>query len=420
MASLLESCSAFSQRAHEIGLGAGLLAGLVSDGIDSFAKLGFSCNYVQGSTDEKPFLDMLTRSNANVAPGAGDCAAARRLYYEAHVLLSADARQRLERTEDDKPLRLHHSERETRLVVLEKKLAGMHLTGELEISNQLVDIFAQIASDGVLKYVGPEKCTRRSQEIECETKPVGYKFDAPNGKLSVTRVDETMTADTSDLLRLRFALQRRGLAMEVAFLLSYSVHEEWLETIFGLMMDPPLPNYSKVNEAQVLRADKELFVMISRHHRGGFKIDLTGRTFVLDAAWAAKVDSVRIQHMLMPMAAAGRQAPAGGVRPGPTPPNPTSKRQVKLTLLKAKHAARTGGGKGSDGPKGGGKGKGKTSMPAALAGGQSSIDGSPICYNFNLPHGCALPVDANNKCAKGLHVCCAFKCGKPHSFQKHT
>jgi hypothetical protein len=419
MANVLESASAFKQRASEVGMGIVMLAGLAQEGVDTFAKFGFSCNYLQGASDEAPFLAMLKRCHNQIDPTAGDCAAARRLFYEAHVLLSADARQRLERTEDDKPLRLHHSERETRLVALERKLKGMSLTGELEISNQLVDIFAQIANDGVLKYVGPERCTRRSQEIEGEAKPVGYKLEAPNGKIKVTKMQDEMTTDTSDMLRLRFALQRRGLAMEVAFLLSYSVHEEWVESLFSLMMDTAMPHYSKVSEQQVLRADKELFVLISRHHRGGFKVDLTGQVFILDAAWSAKVTCVRIQQMLMPIASGAvprkptAPQPPGGGRKGNIPPTPGSKRQIRLSLLKAKFTQPLAKGAGK------GPGKGKSSMPAGLTG-QSNIDGVRICYDFNLPKGCSLVVDSENKCSKGLHVCCAWKCGKPHSFQKHT
>ena len=64
----------------------------------------------------------------------------------------------------------------------------------------------------------------------------------------------------------------------------------------------------------------------------------------------------------------------------------------------------------------GGKSKSKTTrtpMPKELLG-HSNVtrSGEPICFDYNLPHGCTR-AKAGQRCNKGLHVCCKKSCGKP-------
>lgn len=72
--------------------------------------------------------------------------------------------------------------------------------------------------------------------------------------------------------------------------------------------------------------------------------------------------------------------------------------------------------------KGKGKGKGKkdksfSRMPQQLLGCNShTARGEPICYSFNLEC-CTGKVD-RGRCPKGLHVCCAPKCGGHHAALK--
>ena len=81
------------------------------------------------------------------------------------------------------------------------------------------------------------------------------------------------------------------------------------------------------------------------------------------------------------------------------------KKGVRLQQLK-------GGGKAA-GKKGGGKGP---RMPQELIGMESSFNGEPICFAFNLA-GCdkALP---GAKCLHGWHVCAKPSCAKPDHGQR--
>ncbi len=64
----------------------------------------------------------------------------RRLTFEAQTLITADAKFRIERTDEDKPKKMAHIERETRLQSVERNLLGLTLNDELEGSNGLIDL----------------------------------------------------------------------------------------------------------------------------------------------------------------------------------------------------------------------------------------------------------------------------------------
>jgi hypothetical protein len=78
-------------------------------------------------------------------------------------------------------------------------------------------------------------------------------------------------------------------------------------------------------------------------------------------------------------------------------------------------------GKGKNGD-GGGKGdtiSSRSSLPPALFGKASRTPaGEPICYNYNLEHGCAA-AKPGERCPKGWHVCMEPGCGKAHTLKMH-
>lgn len=116
--------------------------------------------------------------------------------------------------------------------------------------------------------------------------------------------------------------------------------------------------------------------------------------------------------------------------------NELSDPKVVFHLLPLPHAVvqthlQTGGDR-SDGywgeQKGKGKGRGKLkrkwkapkNMPAPLIGKQSETKGGkPLCWNFNLEHGCKSGVAGGGQCDKGLHLCMEPGCLKPHPLHKH-
>eukprot|EP00969_Alexandrium_andersonii_P027866 1215940-Alexandrium_andersonii.AAC.1 len=107
---------------------------------------------------------------------------------------------------------------------LERRLSGLDLRGELEASHALVDACVALYDENRLRYLDWQMCTKRDQELTGEKKDKEWRPDA-QGVVRERVVSVKSPADTSTDLRLRFALQRRGLALEVAQLMSFDVHE---------------------------------------------------------------------------------------------------------------------------------------------------------------------------------------------------
>ena len=109
--------------------------------------------------------------------------------------------RRLERTDDDPPRRLPNIEQEARRRLLQDRLTGLTLEGELDISYALVDFCCEIYSDGVVKYIPLTRCTKRSQEILGQKRAADWK---------------DYTADVSTTYKVEKTFQRRALAMEAS------------------------------------------------------------------------------------------------------------------------------------------------------------------------------------------------------------
>ena len=82
-----------------------------------------------------------------------------------------------------------------------------------------------------MRHTRWEECTERNAEIGGITKVAQYLTDK-GGFLKQELVSVESTADLGDLLRLKNALQRRGLACEVAGLMTFSVHEKIVDEYF--------------------------------------------------------------------------------------------------------------------------------------------------------------------------------------------
>jgi hypothetical protein len=395
MASILESQKAFESRALEVGMPRALLDELIVQGVLNMATFAFTTSYNSASGDDKPLKDLVKQLKGGVDGNLQEVAAFRRLAFEAQTLVTADARQSIERSEEDKPRKVPHVEREARLKALEAKLVGLKFTAELEVSNGLIDLCSAIAQEGVIRWVTPDLCTKRAQEI------VGIKKDGslkPEGDLQ---------ADTSDLLKLKYALQRRGLAFEATYLMSFDVHQAWIERLFDIISRDAIEGYEKVNVPQLMRADREWFIEIARRTRGGFKIDLLNGTFVLDAHATACMDAHMVTHLLSPMPKHGssKATSSTGSTDGQGSGGPI------IPVIKKKKRGKGKGGKGT------GKPGNTVPMPAGLENcSRRTKNGNPICYNYNLPVGCKDEV-SNNRCRRGLHVCA--KCFANHSYQSH-
>ena len=164
MAGVIESAAVFEQRALATGLSQTELNATVAAGFSTMGRLAFACSYQPGAADETAFTALL--ASILGAPATGPQAACfRRLYFEAYTLSASDLRARLERTEETPARRLAVPERAHRYTTLQTRLVGLTLLGELEPSDDLVDICVAQYDDNRLGYVGWTECTKREQEL---------------------------------------------------------------------------------------------------------------------------------------------------------------------------------------------------------------------------------------------------------------
>ena len=401
MSNLIDSEAVFSQRALTCGLTVPHRDLVLAAGHTTMARFAFSCNYSPGAPIETPFIEMIESVLGVNNPVAAIVGPFRRLFFECYTLAAADLRQRVDRVEDSQPRKLAPPERAFRYAAQVVRLRGLNLVNELEPSDALVDRACQQFEDNRMALIDWELCTKKSQEIRGIKKIPQLKADA-TGSLVLESNDQKLEADLATELLMRFALQRRGLALDQADVLTFAAHDLWVDQLFFHRLATPPPGYAKISIAQLVNADRALHTRMAELTRQGIVPDAAG-VRPMDTAIAAAMTHASVTFLLMPMPLA-----SASNRRADEPSRGTDVRPKK----KAKGGGKgEKGGKGTKGSRGGGKGVPKGGMPSDLAG-MLAVDasGNSICFNYNRGT-CNLPV-RNGKCQRGHHVCC--KCLGPH------
>ena len=215
----IESKVYFTSRLEALGL-ADLTDSFERAGWTTVSTFAFAANYAPGRADETPFIKEVVIPLLKKEDDPRK-AILRRLFMECYTLMCADMQRRAERpAEDARPAKLPAVEREDRLSLLQKELKGLNITGSLEPSNLLVDKFTEMWDTGEIKYINWEEYTKRSSEVTGGKKDDWWKEDA-DGKLKRMPKDAVELLHIKDLLNLKGALQRRGVAMNLARLLTF-------------------------------------------------------------------------------------------------------------------------------------------------------------------------------------------------------
>ena len=427
MSRFFDSKQVFAQRVDELGMGE-LINPLKNKGWVSFGILAFVTEFVPGTSPPEIFL------NEVVKPLVGDNQAdidrwkplLKRLFMEAYTLAAHDIQSRSDGPDPDAPRKMPSAEREYRLTTLQTKLTGLVLEGELLPSHSLIDICSNMFEVGQVSYVPWEKCTKRDAEMNGAKVEKIWKPDS-DGRIRESSVSSVPSAELGSDLLLRYTLQRRGLALEVANICDFATHELWVGILFDAMINPPPPGYAKVSWNQLRRADEEMFRQIARECRSGLR--WRGGLPPFELAMKSLLFNPSIRLMLMPLPIVGAAAAASassGREPDWDPPGP-SKRALRRQKRQAEMAAKGGGRDGGstpkvprvEGPKGGGKDAGKGGNFKAMEGKVRNLpsNGEPICFNYNI-RGCpnAAP---GQRCPRGWHVCAETGCQKNHPMFEH-
>jgi hypothetical protein len=424
--SLIDSVPTFASRCLGLRVTSLQIAALATAGYDTYGSFSFFVPFQNGSPD-----DTLLKTNLDSALGAPvdtvDMGKFRRLLFEAHALMMADTRGKIERTEDSAPRKLPAPERAHRLAIQAARLAPALIISDWnEPSHALLDAVQQQMDEAQLKYMPVEACTCRLQEI-AGIKKVPTTMTDKNGFIRVEHVSEELTLVCGgDLFKVRQALLRRALAYDQAGIIRFEIMEQWHNHLLEALQRDPPPGHRRVGLEQMLLADREIFIRMIENCRAGLLPDVVTGVGPADSAMSRLQMDARITVFLLPLPGSSASSSRGeGLGSPGLPGQGTSRialrrkrqREESVTARPSVQASKGGAkGRGDKGKGKGKKGKGKgSSMPAGLEGCINKINGTNICYGFNLGN-CPHTVASGDACEKGLHKCCKPGCGGDHPF----
>ena len=381
MATMMDSIPVFKERMLTIGVDAISLGHLVAANVNTLSKLAFCANYNPNMPDDTNLVAFFKAKimGPTVAAGglvpdldAGLLASLRQGFFEAHTMMLAELKSRIERGDDDKPRKVPTLERASRLEDQRRRIIGVDISGPIQPAFSLIDAVSQQKDDGILKYLSAEACPSRDDELQ-----VGKKI---------------VVADVSTDLKIRQALQRRSLAYDQLGIISYATLEAWMSWLFVQPSRIPPDDFCYISMQQVLQADKQAFVFMSERCRTGLAMTNLG-VYPAEAALQLAKSDPMVMATLQPL-------PRRAAHHAPVP-------KAKATIAKPKAEPRA---------KAKGKGKGKAvrgpAMPKQLQGMHAKNEqGESLCYGYNL--GTCIKCAPGAKCDKGLHICA--KCLGIHS-----
>ncbi len=415
--SAVDSPAVFRQRTEELGLGE-FLERLTELGWATHGNFSFAvASGPGGAVDDERFVKTVVRpvfrldADAELPPAT---AALRRLFFESHTLAVSELRSRTERTDGDAPRKVPQAERETRKEKLRSRLGiALVMEGDLEPSNALIDRFVQMVDENTLTWVPWEEATKRDQELNSTQSRKKWVADA-NGVVKEKTVKDEFKADVSSALKISWALQRRGLAMEVAGLMSFEKHELiTAKLIKAYTKETPDDRYEQPSMEMLRGADREIWKQLSRLSASGVRPPSIADPPPLDLHIQKVLDSVELNMLLLPLARTGGSGAASSSVKGRRTDDLSDQPAGKKTRRAQPAATRKGvqpaaKGKGKSQQRGGGP------VPKSLQGGVAALpDGTPICFGYNLK-GCGSGLAGGAKCAKGVHLCAKPGCHGKH------
>ncbi|CAE7235845.1 unnamed protein product [Symbiodinium sp. CCMP2592] len=301
MSTVIESEAAFKQRCAEASKDATLHTKLEAQGIRCFKTLAFAIGSPQQPPTEAQF-DEFSVKVYGAAPTMGQTAILRHLHFEATTLVVQTYRDMVTNDPSDPShtRKVPVPEKRARLEFQRRRLSGMEISGELEPSHQLLDIANQQYESGVLTWIPASKCAKREAEVLALGKDRSSLLQVEQNVIKVGPGDQAIACDVSDPLRFQWAMMRRGIAFDNCHLLSWDVHQRWIQKMLDCLSATPPPSYSPVSLNQCMRADKELFLLLAREAVPPFKVDSLGVS-PLDAKFSAMMYDVRLQQFLLPL-----------------------------------------------------------------------------------------------------------------------
>lgn len=393
MAHYAESQASFRARALQVQLKEEHVSILERNDVRCFNNLAFAVCGQPGQLDQAKFqevLDLMCPSGASL----GITASLRQLSYEALTVAVAAIRQRVEAPDETK--KLPPQEKDARLKQVQASITGFEIAGVFEPAHAVIDAYAQMLEEGAMRLLPLSKCISRELELS-SVKQDQQVVLLEGSKLQVKNKALDLSMDLGTEMKVMQAFVRRGLALEMSGLASYSVHNKITnEFMVHITRDPP-PGFRQPGLDAILRADKHLWTKVIDKVRSNLRPDEQGK-LPIDKALMEMHMQADVLFFLLPVPLSQSQA----ARTSSHDSKP-AKTQV-ATKKDTKHMKRP-------------MNRNRPKLPSGLHNLKpTNAKGQRICFNYNLAHGCNNECEKDGdfeKCTRGMHQC--MKCHGRHS-----
>lgn len=395
---LIDSEAAFRKRLTEVITDAGARNAVIAGGLLTFSALAFAVGTPQSppsDDDFRAFADNLLP----VGYGMGSYSGLRRLHFEATMLVVAQLKAKVTGEPEEGKHELPVVEKQARLADQKTRLVGVDIKGEMQPSFALVDSVHNMIDSNTVMWIAPSKCTSRDQEVQQGAKNLPSVVHLEQHTLKLAAPDPVVEADCCSAIQLQCCFQRRALALDQAGLSSWAIQSKWITQMLTILNTPPPPGHAKVSMEQVIKADKQLWTVISQEFDTAITPGAANAAMTFDAlSDRLRFDPRVTMHMLpLPIMSKSSQSSGGDASTSRNQARPKAK--ASTTVKKAAKVGR----------------KAARNKPEALAGMDTvTADGDRVCWANNLEGGCKaqlLPGHKIPRCAKGLHICA--HCHKP-------
>ncbi|CAE7797960.1 unnamed protein product [Symbiodinium sp. CCMP2592] len=327
--SLVDSEASFRQRCQDVGGGA-IHTALSDQGITSFASLAYSC----GTPQDRPTqaeMDAFAVKILGAAPRLGDVSILKRLMFESATYVIAQLRQAVQGDSAEQPRKLPLAEKQARAEDQRRRLSGVHIERDLVPSHALVDLCCHMHDVGIT-WISPGKCTSRESEIQLSTKDQSKIFRLEDNSLKVGSEQPKDIASYDSPIKLQWCLQRRGLALDQAKVLTWAQHERWVHCLLHALTKECPPGFHKPDMNRIVQADREAWLIMASEVPS-LKPSTAGEYPLGKALDALRTDP-RITMYLM---ATWGRAPDVKVKDCPEPPSAVAVQKRRLPLPSIRH-----------------------------------------------------------------------------------
>lgn len=253
----------FDQRAEEYQVPAPLLQNLKRHGVNTLGQLAFAIQRPGSDFDEATFDTWVRTINGGAAPILAAMTGLRQLHFESEVILTSTLKSQVEAPEPTGPKPFPFAERAARMNIVRNRLTGLHIHGQGEPSQSLVDECCFQYEMRTLRYIEAAKCTSRENEVQSGKTDKKLRLDA--NTLSLKESKQIPDESVSATHHLASCLRRRGIAYDFANLINFQSHDRYVEKLLRHLSIEPPPGFQATALSQVLRADREVFAYLSQN-----------------------------------------------------------------------------------------------------------------------------------------------------------